>query len=119
MGENISAEEVEAVMNSYPGVENCAVVGVPGEMGDDEVKAYVVAKEAVSILPEDLVKWCRERIAHFKIPRYIELVPELPVGAVNRVERYKLKERGIGNCWDRDKGGHHLPQNENLKNPPE
>jgi crotonobetaine/carnitine-CoA ligase len=118
-GENISAEEVEGVLNSYPGVENCAVVGVPGEMGDDEVKAYVVAKEGVTILPQDIWIWCQERIAHFKIPRYIEFVHELPVGAVDRVERYKLKERGIGNCWDREKAGHHLFPKENLKNPPE
>jgi len=107
-GENVSAEEVEGVINTYQKVKESAVVGVPGEIGDEDIKAFVVPKEG-PITPEEIVHWCEERLAYFKIPRYIEFLDELPLTAeVNRVERYKLKERGIGNAWDRESAGYKI-----------
>ena len=107
-GENVSPEEVEGVINTHPGVEESCVVGVPSEMGDEDVKAYVVRKGTVELLPEDIIKWCEEQISYFKIPRYIEWVDSLPKTATNRVERHKLKQAGIGESWDRDRSGYHL-----------
>lgn len=101
-GENISAEEVEEVINAHPKVRESAVVGVPSEMGEDELKAYIVGKEA-SLLPEEIIKWCGERIAYFKVPRYIEFLDELPKTETNRVQRHKLKEFGLGQAWDRER----------------
>lgn len=101
-GENISAEEVEEVINTHPDVKESAVVGVPSTMGDEDVKAYIVAQKG-PIAPEDLIKWCEERIAYFKIPRYIEFADRLPKTETNRIERHKLKAFGIGQAWDRER----------------
>jgi crotonobetaine/carnitine-CoA ligase len=102
-GENIAAGEVEAVLVLHPAVAECAVVGVPAELGEEEIKAYVVPHNDVSIDPLDMVRFCEERIAYFKVPRYVELVGELPRSVTkNEIERYKLRARGIGDAWDRE-----------------
>lgn len=107
-GENVSAEEVEQVINNHPAVQESGVVGVPSEVGDEDVKAYILPIKKGSIAPEDIISWCEERIGYFKIPRYIEFVDELPRTATNRIERHKLKELGIGDSWDREKSGYQL-----------
>ena len=72
-GENISSQEVEDVFKRHPHVLDCAVMAVPSELGEDEVKAYVVPRPQVEISPADLVYWCAEQLAYFKVPRYIEM----------------------------------------------
>src|SRR5439155_25423576 len=100
-GENIAAVEVEGTIGSHPAVVDCAVVGVPGELGEEDVKAYVeLAPERAGLDPLELVHWCEERIAYFKVPRYVEYVTEFPrSSAKNEIERYKLRDRGIGEAW--------------------
>jgi crotonobetaine/carnitine-CoA ligase len=108
-GENVSAFEVEHVLSAHPGVTECAVVGVPSDLADEDVKAYVVPEpDLPDVDPRDLVAWCEERLAYFKVPRYIEYVAALPKStAKQEVERYKLRDRGIGErAWDRQR---HLP----------
>jgi crotonobetaine/carnitine-CoA ligase len=112
-GENVSGEEVEEVINSHPGVIMSGVVGVPSEIGDDEVKAYIVLKDKGSLAPGDIISWCEDKIAYFKIPRYIEFVDQLPMTETNRVERYKLKQRGVGDAWDREKTGYQIKKGNN------
>ncbi len=107
-GENISAEEVEEVINAHPAVQECAIIGLPSEVGEEDIKAYILPVEGSDCRPEAIVSWCEERIAYFKIPRYIEVVTGLPKTATNRVERHKLKEMGIGEAWDREKAGFKL-----------
>ncbi len=106
-GENISAEEVEEVINQHPAVQESAVIGVPSEMGEEELKAYLVPKE-IPLAPEEVIRWCEERIAYFKIPRYVEFLKELPKTETNRIQRHKLKEWGVGQAWDREKSGYQL-----------
>jgi carnitine-CoA ligase len=106
-GENIAAAEVEAVLVLHPAVAECAVVGVPAELGEEEIKAYVVPHDDASLDPVDLVRFCDERIAYFKVPRYVELVADLPRSVTkNEIERYKLRARGIGDAWDREAAGY-------------
>jgi crotonobetaine/carnitine-CoA ligase len=108
-GENVSAEEVEQVMNGHRGVKESAIIGVPSEVGEEEIKAFIVPNKGSRVLPEELIRFCEERLAYFKVPRYIEFIDELPmVSGVNRIERYKLKQRGIGESWDREKAGYKL-----------
>lgn len=104
-GENISSFEVEKVLNSHPKVLESAVIGVKSELSEDEVKAYIVLKENQELLPEELIQWCNNRMAYFQIPRYIEYRPSLPKTPTERVEKYKLREDGIGQAWDRVKMG--------------
>jgi crotonobetaine/carnitine-CoA ligase len=105
-GENISSFEVERVINSHPKVLESAVFAVPSELGEDEVKANIVLRPGEILPPEDLIKYCNERMAYFAIPRYLEFVSELPKTPTNRVEKYLLRQAGITqNTWDREKAG--------------
>jgi len=104
-GENISAWEVEQTLLAHPDVLGAAVVGVPAELGEDEVMAFVVARPGRQPRPEDLVVFCQPRLASFAAPRYIEFVDELPLTATGRVEKYRLRERGVTEAtWDRELG---------------
>ena len=107
-GENISSWEVEQVVNAHPQVLESAAVGVPAELGEEEVKVCVVPRPGQSIEPTDLIRWCEERMAYFMVPRYVEVRNELPKTATERVEKYKLKEEGIGGVWDREAAGYRL-----------
>jgi crotonobetaine/carnitine-CoA ligase len=105
-GENISSFEVESVISSHPAVLESAVVGVPSEVGEEEVKAVVVLKEGHSATEEELVRWCEPRMAYFAIPRYIAIRAEMPKTPSERVEKFKLKNEGItDDCWDREAAG--------------
>jgi crotonobetaine/carnitine-CoA ligase len=102
-GENISADEVEAALLSHPDVETAAVVGVPSPLGEHDVMAFVVLHEVAAPDPAALVAHCRERLAGFAVPRFVEIVDELPLNASGKVERFRLRERGVtGNTWDRE-----------------
>jgi len=105
-GENISSFEVESVISSNPAVLESCVVGVPSELGEEEVKAVVVFKEGQAISEEELIRWCEPRMAYFAIPRYIAVRDSLPKTPSERVEKFKLKNEGITeDCWDREAEG--------------
>jgi crotonobetaine/carnitine-CoA ligase len=106
-GESIAAVEVEAVVMTHPSVRRCAVVGVPSDMGDEEVKVSIEVHDGVDLDPLEIVKFCEERIAYFKVPRYVEFLKELPVSvSKGEVERHKLPKTGVQNAWDCEKAGY-------------
>jgi crotonobetaine/carnitine-CoA ligase len=102
--ENVAAFEIEKAITSHPEVEECAAVGVESSIGDEEIKVYVQLRDgSPGLAPEEIVTWAKERIAYFKVPRYVEFVPDLPrTAAKNEIKRQELKARGIGTAWDRD-----------------
>ncbi len=105
-GENISSFEVEAVISAHDAVLESCVVGVPSELGEEEVKAVVVLKEGHQLSEEELIRWCEPRLAYFSIPRYIAIRKTLPKTPSERVEKFKLKAEGItADCWDREEAG--------------
>ncbi len=105
-GENISSFEVEAVIHAHSAVLESCVVGVPSEVGEEEVKAVVVLKAGETLTEEELIRWCESRMAYFAVPRYVAIRDELPKTPSERVEKFKLKEEGItADCWDREKAG--------------
>lgn len=101
-GENVSSFEVEKAITSLAGVADCAVVGVRSELGEEDIKAYVQwAAEAEPLAPEALVEHCREQIAFFKVPRYVEYVESLPRTLTkNEIARHELRAQGVGVAWD-------------------
>ena len=108
-GENISSYEVEKIINSHPDVLESAAVGVPAEMGEDEVRIYVVLKPGRSLTPEELVAYCEPRMAYFMIPRYVEFMDALPKTTTEKVLKAALKESGLNpNTWDREKAGYQV-----------
>jgi crotonobetaine/carnitine-CoA ligase len=94
------------VISSHDAVLESCVVGVPSEVGEEEVKAVVVLKEGQQVTEEELIRWCEPRLAYFAIPRYIAIRKNLPKTPSERVEKFKLKEEGItDDCWDREAAG--------------
>jgi crotonobetaine/carnitine-CoA ligase len=108
-GENISSYEVEKVVNSHPDVLESAAVGVPAEMGEDEVKINVILKPHRKLTPEKLIEYCEPRMAYFMVPRYVEFLEALPKTTTQKILKKTLKEMGVSeNTWDREKAGYQL-----------
>lgn len=106
-GENVSAFEVEKAITSHPAVQDCGVVGVPSDLGEEDIKAYVQLADGVAAPdPGDIVAHCAEQIAYFKTPRYVEYVDAFPrTMTKNEIARHELRARGVGQAWDKDTGG--------------
>jgi long-chain acyl-CoA synthetase len=80
--------EVEAVIAAFPKVQEVVVVGIPGYLGEQVVKAVIVAKEACQ--EQEIVAFCQERLADFKIPRLVEFVDEIPRNTYGKILRKNL-----------------------------
>jgi crotonobetaine/carnitine-CoA ligase len=105
-GENVSSFEVERVINGHPAVFESAVVGVPSELGEDDIKAVVVARPGQDVDPGELTRFLIERLPYFMVPRYIELADELPRTPTHKVIKHTLREDGVGpGVWDREAAG--------------
>jgi crotonobetaine/carnitine-CoA ligase len=100
-GENISSFEVEQVLLSHPGVASCAVYPVQSELAEDEVMAALVPREGERIDPTELARFCESRLPYFAVPRYIDVLADLPRTENGKVQKFKLRERGVGEqTWD-------------------
>ncbi len=91
-GENISTVEVEQVLYQHPAVMEVAVVGVPDEKWGEVPKAFVTLKPGAAASPEQIIDFCRERIAHFKCPKAIAF-GELPKTSTGKIQKFVLRER--------------------------
>jgi acyl-CoA synthetase (AMP-forming)/AMP-acid ligase II len=91
-GENISPDEVEDALHSHPKVEEVAVIGVPDVEWGQEPRAVVVLKKGESAGPEEIMEYCRTRLAGFKRPRSVVFVDALPRNPMGKVLRKKLRE---------------------------
>jgi crotonobetaine/carnitine-CoA ligase len=101
-GENISSWEVEQVLMSHPAVAAVAVYPVRSELAEDEVMAAVILRTPADTSASDIAAFCETRLPKFAIPRFIDLVSELPRTENGKVQKYKLRERGVpAGCWDR------------------
>lgn len=105
-GENISSWEIEQVVNNHPSVLESAAVGVPSDVGEEDVKIYIVLMKGTSLSPLEILDWCQERMAYFMVPRYVEFIEEFPKTPTERIQKYKLIEKGIGDAWDRESVGY-------------
>jgi fatty-acyl-CoA synthase len=91
-GENISTQEVEKVIMEHPAVLEVCVIGVPDARWGEVPKAFVVKRPGVQVSAEDLIQFCRARIAHFKSPRAVEF-GDLPKTATGKIQKYVLREQ--------------------------
>jgi long-chain acyl-CoA synthetase len=90
-GFNVYPNEIEEVIASHPGVLECAVIGVPDSGSGEAVKAFVVKKDP-NLTPEDVVKFCREQLTGYKVPKQIEFRTELPKTNVGKILRRELRD---------------------------
>jgi carnitine-CoA ligase len=89
-GENLSPVEVETVLEAHPAVAEAAVVGVPSELSEEEVKAFIVPAEGDEVSFSELRDWAGARLARFKVPRFYEAVAELPHTPTGRIAKHEL-----------------------------
>ena len=101
-GENISTFEVEQVLLSHPGVAAVAVYPVRSELAEDEVMAALTARPGQRVDPAELARFCQARLPYFAVPRYVDVLEDLPRTENGKVQKYKLRERGVTSAtWDR------------------
>jgi crotonobetaine/carnitine-CoA ligase len=102
-GENVSSRELEEVISTYPGIAECAVIGVPAGGDEEEIKVVVVRSAAEDPSPEDLIRYLEDRVPGFMVPRYVEFVDSLPRTEVTgRVQKARLRENPLTpKTWDR------------------
>ncbi|HSW17288.1 MAG TPA: AMP-binding protein, partial [Ramlibacter sp.] len=95
-GENISSVELEAAVRAFAGVEEAAAIGVPSDMGDEEVLIAVVARAPGAVDPAALLDFMKERVPRFALPRYVRLMSALPkTPATQRVQKKQLRAEGV------------------------
>ena len=90
-GENISSIEVEQTIAAHPAVLECAVIGVPNEHWGERPKAFVTLNQGATATPEEIIGFCRERIAHFKCPDTVAFGP-LPKTSTGKVQKFVLRD---------------------------
>lgn len=105
-GVNISAWEVERVIAGHPDVQECALVAVPSDLGEDDLKLFVRPKTGMTIDPLMLVQWCEPRLPYFQVPRYIAFIDEFPKTPTQRIRKAELS-RAL-DCWDLERSGYKI-----------
>ncbi len=91
-GENISPKEIEDFLYTYEGVMDAQVIGVPSKKFGEEVMAWVKPNEGVTLTEEELRNFCKDRIAHYKVPRYWKFVNEFPMTISGKIRKVEMRE---------------------------
>lgn len=89
--ENVSASEVERVLQDHPGILEAAVIAVPDPIKDEAVKAFVVLRDGVQLSAEEILAYCSGRLAKFKVPSFIEFRTALPKTSIGKIEKKTLR----------------------------
>ncbi len=103
-GENVSAWEVEHVAALHPSVEDCAMIGVAAEIGEQDIKLFVKPKPGHRLDPAELSAWLAQRLAPYQMPRYIAVVAAFERTPSQRIMKHLLPS-DLAGCWDRRAGG--------------
>jgi fatty-acyl-CoA synthase len=94
-GENVYPREIEEFLYTHPEIEDVQVIGVPDERYGEELVAWVKLREGAQLTEEDVRTYCRGRIAHFKIPRYVKFVDGFPMTVTGKVRKVEMREVSI------------------------
>jgi carnitine-CoA ligase len=112
-GENVSTQELEAAIVMHPAIVEVAAHAVPSAVTDDDIKVCVVLADGSEVTPDELFGFFKEHLPYFAIPRYVEIVAELPKNAVARVLKHELRQRPMTDqVWDLDALGLTITRNE-------
>lgn len=90
-GENISSSEIESVLEKHPRIEEAAVIGVPDDIRDELVKAFVVPRAGAKLTKEEVLSYCQENMAKFKVPSFVEICAVLPRTSTGKVQKKSLR----------------------------
>jgi fatty-acyl-CoA synthase len=94
-GENVYPREIEEFLYTHPEIADVQVIGVPDERYGEELMAWVVVREGGALTEDGVREFCRDRIAHYKVPRYVKLVDSFPMTVTGKVQKYRMREAAI------------------------
>ena len=94
-GENLYPREIEEFLYGHPDVADVQVIGVPDQRYGEELMAWIIPREGTSLDREQVESYCRGKIAHHKIPRYVKLVDAFPMTVTGKVQKFKLRELAV------------------------
>jgi fatty-acyl-CoA synthase len=94
-GENVYPREIEEFLYSHPKIQDVQVIGVPDPRYGEEICAWIKLKGDQSATAEEIREFCKGQIAHYKIPRYIEFVPEFPMTITGKIQKFVMREQTI------------------------
>jgi fatty-acyl-CoA synthase len=94
-GENIYPREIEEYLFSHPKIQNVQVFGVPDEKTGEELCAWIVLRQGEYASEDDIREFCREQIAHYKVPKYVRFVDDMPMTVTGKVQKFAMREEMI------------------------
>jgi fatty-acyl-CoA synthase len=94
-GENLYPREIEEFLYTHPQIADVQVIGVPDERYGEELMAWVIVRPGATLGEDELREFCRGKIAHFKIPRYVKFVDAFPMTVTGKVQKFKMREAAI------------------------
>jgi fatty-acyl-CoA synthase len=103
-GENIYPREIEEFLYTHPKISDTQVYGVPDRKYGEQVMAAIVLKKGVEMSEQEVKDFCRDKIAHYKIPHYVKFVESYPMTASGKIQKFKLREMAIRELQLEDAG---------------
>ncbi len=94
-GENIYPREIEEFLYNYPGIKDVQVAGIPSKKYGEEVGAFIIPQEGADLHESDIKEFCKGKIAHYKIPKYVLFVEGFPLTGSGKIQKFKLKDIGL------------------------
>jgi fatty-acyl-CoA synthase len=94
-GENIYPREVEEFLYTHPDITDVQVIGVPDLKYGEEVMAWITVRAGAELTADDIRVFCKGRIAHYKIPRYVQITDEFPMTVTGKIQKFKLREQAV------------------------
>jgi fatty-acyl-CoA synthase len=97
-GENVYPREIEEFLYHMPEIKDVQVAGIPSKKYGEEVGAFIILKEGMSLAPEDVQEFCRGKISRHKIPKYVFFINQFPLTGSGKIQKFKLKDVGVKLC---------------------
>ncbi|HEX4983663.1 MAG TPA: AMP-binding protein, partial [Ilumatobacteraceae bacterium] len=94
-GENIYPREVEEFLHTHPDITDVQVIGVPDLKYGEEVMAWITVRAGAELTADTIREFCQNRIAHYKIPRYVQVTDEFPMTVTGKIQKFKLREQAV------------------------
>ena len=94
-GENVYPREIEEFLYTHPKISDVQVIGVPDERFGEEVMAWVMLRPGEAVEPEEIREFCRGRIAHYKVPRYVKVTGEFPMTVTGKIQKFRMREMAV------------------------
>jgi fatty-acyl-CoA synthase len=94
-GENVYPREIEEFLYTHPDVADVQVIGVPDPRYGEELMAWIIPRDGADVTEEAMREFCRGKIAHYKVPRYVRVTAEFPMTVTGKIQKFKLREAAI------------------------